>query len=143
MVAAHPVLGFEVADAWLDGGSSSEVAFDRFGDAPLLAGDIDPELVLGRRVVAAIASVGDDARKVRADLGLDLRQDLAERVAVVGIAGKRLHVGDELAALRAVQRRGDGDLDPKLIGPVRLALADAFDLGRVQRIDFFPRWFWR
>src|SRR5271154_5875262 len=35
-----------------------------------------------------------------------------------------------------MERRGDRDLDPKLVGAVRLALADAFDLGRVQRIDF-------
>jgi len=44
-------------------------------------------------------------------------------------------VGDELPALRAVERGGDRHLDSELVGPVRLALADAFDLGGVQRID--------
>ena len=30
------------------------------------------------------------------------------------------------------------DLDAELVGAMRLALADAFDLGRVQRIDLRP-----
>ena len=128
-----------MADARLDGGAAAQLAFDRFGDAPLLAGDVDLELVLGRGVVAAIAAVGDDALEVGADLGLHLRDDVAERMAVVGVAGQRLHMGDELAALGVVERRGDRDLDAELVGPVRLALADAFDLRRVQRIDLLAR----
>ena len=44
-------------------------------------------------------------------------------------------MGDELAAFGVVERRGDGDLDAELIGPVRFPLADALDLGGVQRID--------
>jgi hypothetical protein len=38
-------------------------------------------------------------------------------------------MGDELSALGAVQRGGDRHLDAELVGPMRLALADAFDLG--------------
>ena len=34
------------------------------------------------------------------------------------------------------ERGGERHLDAELVGPVRLALADAFDLGRMQRIDF-------
>jgi len=34
-----------------------------------------------------------------------------------------------------MQRGRDADLDAELIGPVRLALADAFNLGGVQGID--------
>ena len=86
--------------------------------------------------MAAIAAVGDDAGKVRADLHLDLRDHGREGVAVVGVARHRLGVGDELAALRAMQRGGERDLDAELVGPMGLALADALDLGRVQRIDF-------
>ena len=37
-----------------------------------------------------------------------------------------------------MQGRGERDLDAKFVGPVRLALADAFDLGRVQGIDLPP-----
>src|SRR6185312_6904698 len=44
-------------------------------------------------------------------------------------------MGDELAALGVRQRGGDGDLDPELVGPVRLALADALHLRRMQRVD--------
>jgi hypothetical protein len=56
-------------------------------------------------------------------------------VAVVRIARQRLGVGDELAALGAIERGRDRDLDAELIRAVRLAFADAFDLGRVQGID--------
>jgi hypothetical protein len=47
-------------------------------------------------------------------------------------------MGNELAAPAAAQRRGDRDLDAELVGPMGLALADAFDFGRVQRIDLPP-----
>jgi hypothetical protein len=63
------VLELEMTDARLDGGAAAQLAFDRFGDAPLLAGDVDLEPVVGRGVVAAIAAVGDDAREAGADLG--------------------------------------------------------------------------
>ena len=85
--------------------------------------------------MAAIALVGEDALDGVADERLHLRDDGRQRVAVIGVAGQRLHMGDELAALGVRQRRGDGDLDAELVRPVRLALADAFHLRRVQRID--------
>jgi hypothetical protein len=58
-----------------------------------------------------------------------------ECVAVVGIAGQRLGMGDELAAGRAMGRGGDRHLDAEFVGPMRLALADALDLGRMQRVN--------
>ena len=67
----------------------------------------DPELVIGRRIVAAIALVGEDARDGVADQRLHLRNHLCQRVAVIGIAGQRLHMGDELAALAALERGGN------------------------------------
>ena len=66
---------------------------------PLLAGDEDPELVIGRRIVAAIALVGEDALDGVADERLHVRDHGCQRVAVIGIARQRLHMGDELAAL--------------------------------------------
>jgi hypothetical protein len=78
--------------------SPSEVPFDSFGDAPFLARDVDLELLVGRSVVASIASVRDDAGEARADLGFPVRQDRCERMAVIGISGQRLHMGDELAS---------------------------------------------
>src|SRR5260370_20512858 len=41
----------------------------------------------------------------------------------------------ELAALAAFARGGDAHLDAELIGLVRLSLADAFDLWRMQAVD--------
>jgi hypothetical protein len=85
--------------------------------------------------VAAIAAVGDDAGKVGADLGLDLRDHGGQRAAVIRVARQRLGVGDELAAPGAMEGGGERDLDAELVRAMGLALADAFDLGRVQRID--------
>ena len=99
----------------------------------MLYSAVEPlEPVLGRRVVAAIAAVGDDALKIGADLRLDVGHDGAERV-VVRVARQRLHMGGELAAAGAMKRSGDGDFHAELTSAMRLA--DAFDLGRVQRID--------
>jgi hypothetical protein len=44
-------------------------------------------------------------------------------------------MGHELAALGATGSRGDTDLDPELIRPMRLTLADAIHLRRMQGID--------
>lgn len=44
-------------------------------------------------------------------------------------------MGDERAALAAVERGDNGYLDAEFVELVGLALADAFGLGRVQRID--------
>ena len=52
VVAAHPMFAFGVADDRFDGGASAQLAFDVFGDAPSLAGDIDREAMVGRGVVA-------------------------------------------------------------------------------------------
>src|SRR5271156_1455242 len=54
------------------------------------------------------------------------------------VAWQRLDVSDELVALRAMERGGDRDFHAELVGSMRLALADAFDLGRMQRIDLPP-----
>jgi hypothetical protein len=61
-VAAHSVLGFGAADDGFDRRAAAQIAFDGVGDAALLARDIDLEPIIGRRAVAAIAAVGDDAR---------------------------------------------------------------------------------
>ena len=60
---------------------------------------------------------------------------VGQRMAVIRVAGQRLGVGDELAALGAIERGGERDLDAEFVGAMGLALADAFDLGRVQRVD--------
>ena len=58
-----------------DGRPAPQFAFDLFGDAPSLAGDVNLEAMLLRRVVAAIAAVGHDARQADADLFLDAGND--------------------------------------------------------------------
>ncbi len=135
VVSAHAMLGFGVSDDRFDRGAAAQLAFDGLGDATSLARDIDLKLVFGRGVVAAIAAVGDDAGEVGADLGLDLRDHGGERVTVVGVAGQRLGMGDELTTLGAIERGGERHLDPELVGAMGFSLANAFDLGRVQGID--------
>jgi hypothetical protein len=56
------MLAFGVADDRFDGGAAAQFTLDAFGDASLLAGDIDLEAIAWRRVVTAISAVGDDAR---------------------------------------------------------------------------------
>ena len=52
------MLGLEMADDGLDGGPAAEFTLDRGRYPSLLAGEEDPELVIGRRIVAAISLVG-------------------------------------------------------------------------------------
>ena len=54
-------------------------------------------------------------------------------------ARQRLGVGDELADPGAMEGGGERDLDAELVRAMGLAVADAFDLGRVQRIDLIYR----
>ena len=104
IVSAHTVLCLGAADDRFDRRPAAEFAFDGLGDATSLARDIDLELMVGRGVVAAIAVVGDDAGEVGADQRLDLRDHGGQGVAVIRVAGQRLGVGDELAALGAIAR---------------------------------------
>ena len=66
---------------------------------------------------------------------LHVGDDGAEGVAVEGIAVQCLGMQHELAALGRGDRGGDRDLAAELVGRAGFALADALDLGRVQRID--------
>src|ERR1700716_2666769 len=145
MISAHAMLGFQMADDRFDRRSAPQLAFDFFGDAPLLPRNIDLEAVRWRRVVAAIAAIGDDALEVCADQPLDLGDDGSERVAVIGLARQGLGVDDELPAFRTLQRRRQRRFDAELVWLVRLALADAFHFRRVQAEDApigpFPRAF--
>ena len=109
VIAAHPMLAFGVADDRLDGRAAAQLAFDLVGDAPLLTRDIDLEAIVWRRVVAAVSPIGDDAGETDADLRLDFGDDRLQRVAVIRIARQRLGVGDELAALGMMERRGDAE----------------------------------
>ena len=136
IVAAHPVLGLDVTDDRLDRGASSHLAFDGGGGSSDLAGDKDAEAV--RVVVAAIAFIDVDAPNLEARVLLDVGDSGPERMAVEGIAVKRLGVQDELTAFGLGDGGGDRDLAAELIGRPRLALADAFDLGRVQGVDLRP-----
>jgi hypothetical protein len=56
-------------------------------ETPLLAGRVDLKLVIGRGIVAAIAGIGDAAIEHVADERFHLRNDRAERVSVIRVAG--------------------------------------------------------
>ena len=102
MIAAHAVLGLEMADHRFDGGAPLEFAFDLGRDAALLTCGKNPKLIIGRRVVAAIASIGDGAIESIADECLHGRDNGRKRVAVVRVAGQCGDVGDELTAARTM-----------------------------------------
>src|SRR3546814_329224 len=101
----------------------------------LFRSGVDLELVALGGVVTAIAGIGDDAGETGADLRLGGGDDLGERMTVIGVARQGGDMGDELAALAAINRRRHAHLDAELIGPVGFPLADAFDLGGMERID--------
>jgi hypothetical protein len=52
-------------------------------------------------------------------------------MTVIGIAGQRLDMGNELAAPGVAERGCDGDFDAELVRPMSFALADAFDFRRM------------
>ena len=93
IVAVHAVLVLEMADDGLDGGAASHLAFDVRGDAALLLGRVDFELVFGRGVVAAVTGIGVEPLDGIAEELLDRRDDRGEGVSVVGIARQRLRRG--------------------------------------------------
>ena len=61
-------------------------------------------------------------------------------MAVIGIAGQRLGVEDDLTALGPPVGGGERGLDAELVGFVGLALADAQGLGQ-QNVHFAPGYF--
>ena len=94
-----------MADDGLDGGAASHLSFDLWGHPSLLFGCVDFELVIWRRVVAAVSGIGVEPFDRIADELLDRRDDVSQRVAVIGIAWQRLRVDDELAALAVLEGR--------------------------------------
>ena len=58
-------------------------------------------------VAAAIAGIGDTAIEDVADERLHLRNDRAERVPVIGIAGQCCSMGDKMPAGGMLHRGGD------------------------------------
>ncbi len=100
IVAVQAVVGLDVADDRLDRGASFHLAFDRGGGSPDLAGDEDAEPV--RVIVTAIALVDMDAPHINAGISLDVGDSGLQRMAVEGIAVKRLGVQDNLTPLGLV-----------------------------------------
>lgn len=135
VVAGHSVFALDMADDGLDRRPPPHLALDGWGDAALLAGGEDPELVALRCVVAAIAGVGEDAADLGADGLFHVGDDACQRVAVIGITGQCFCMQGELATLGALQRGGHRHLHPELVGHMRLALADAFYLVCMQAVD--------
>jgi hypothetical protein len=97
-----------VANDEFNGRSPFEIAFNRLGDAALLAGEVNPELVYFRRIVAAISLVSDNAVDSGADLLLDVRDDRLERMAVVGGSRQRDRKVPGIFCLGASSRCEDG-----------------------------------
>ena len=86
-----------MTDDRLDESAAPQLAADRGGDPADLAGDPDPEPV--RVIVAAIPLVDMDAAGLDASELLQVGNDGAEGMAVIGASVQRLSVEDELATL--------------------------------------------
>ena len=72
-IAAHPVVGLEMAGDWFDSRSPNHLAPDGVGHAAFLARCVDLEAVAQLDVVALVAGTGENPREGRADVGLDGR----------------------------------------------------------------------
>src|SRR5215510_12238460 len=129
VIAAHTVMLLAMADDRLNGGTPFELALDRRREAALLAARVALELVIGRGVVAAIAGIGDAAIEDVADERLHLRDDRAQRVPVIGIAGQFAAAWvTNCPPGGMLHRGGDAHFDTEFVRPVRFALADALNL---------------
>src|SRR5262249_8205984 len=84
IIAAHTVLGLDVANDRLNSGAPFHLAADRRGDAARLAGDPDPELLLV--IVAAIALVDMDAAGLDPGQRFQFGYDRSQRMTVERIA---------------------------------------------------------
>src|SRR5262249_3886214 len=132
VIAAHTVMLLAMADDRLNGGTPFELALDRRREAALLAARVALELVIGRGVVAAIAGIGDAAIEDVADERLHLRDDRAQRVPVIGIAGQFAAAWvTNCPPGGMLHRGGDAHFDTEFVRPVRFALADALQPGGV------------
>src|SRR5262249_42513841 len=109
---------------------------DGLGDAPDLAADPDLEAV--RIVVTAISLVAVDSVDRNACELFEIGDDGTERMAIIRVAVQRLGMQYELSALWRGDRRRERVLAAELVGFASLTFANAFDLGRVQRIDLRP-----
>jgi hypothetical protein len=102
IIASHAVLGFEMAVDGFDGRPAAQLTLDNGRQPELLAGDEDPELVIGRRLWPRYPL---SARRRAMMLPMSACPNHGgQRVTVIGIAGHRHHMGDELAALGVADR---------------------------------------
>ncbi len=133
VVPVEMAVALAVADDGLDGASSPELLFDLAVHTALLAGLEDPERL--RRIVTPVALVDIDPLDLTAGQRLGFLQHLAQAVAVIGIAGERLGMEDELAALGSFVGGGERDLDAELVRFGGFSLTDAFGLRGVSGIE--------
>ena len=93
-----------MADDGRHGGPAAQFALDLQRHPSLLPRDEDPELVVGRRAVAAVAFVDEDARDGVVDERVHVWNHRCQRVAIIWIAGQRLHMGDAWAAAERLRQ---------------------------------------
>src|SRR4029079_4126449 len=100
-----------MADHGFTGGAPPQLTLDLRRHSPLLPGREHPELVIGRRIVAAIALVGEDALDGVADELLHFRNHVSHVKALPGNPYDGHTLAAELAALGVRERGCDRDLD--------------------------------
>ena len=132
--AVHAVVAFGVTDGGLDGLAPLEplalLFVQRLEFAP-----VDDLHRCAGCVHTAITQVNDRRGGLDADVSqkrVGVLELFGQRVAVVRIAGERPGAPPSALLVRA----GQTDFDAEFVRLHGLALADAFDLGRVQRVEF-------
>lgn len=105
----------DVADDGLDGGAAAHLALDGGRHAAFLARGVDLEPVRKRRVVAAVAGIGEYPGDAVSDGPLHIRDDGCQGMAVIGVSGQRHGMQRELPASRALESGGDRDLYAELV----------------------------
>ena len=132
VIAAHPVLGLEVPNDRLDRGAAAHLAADRRDDAAYLAADPDAELL--SVVVAAIAFVDVNATGFHPVQRFQLGDHRPQGMSSKGLPCSALACSTNWPPLGFGPGRHQ-HLTAELVRRPGFALADAFDLGDVQRID--------
>ena len=127
-ISAQPSIHLHVPDGRLDGAASFDHGRQgsRHPSALTRSQDLQPF-----DLRALVALVDDGGLGLLIGQDADLLNGLSQRVAVVRVA-RHAAAAHHQAFL---ERGGDADLHAELIGGSRLAFADAFDLGRVQRVQ--------
>ena len=135
VVSAEESVIFGVSDDRFDDGTAFEPAFDGFGDAVFLAGNVDGGFGMVFEFVAFVSFVHCGFFRHYADIFLDVFHSGFEGMAVIGFSVESLRVENEVAASGWFYVGSEADLAAELPGFSGFTFADALDFGSVPGIE--------